>query len=146
PRRPSADRPAAWRAPLRRARLRRSDCAGCVDSTPCRERTARRRTRPPAYSDCRAAPRHRRGTRPRAAPSCALEEIADLLVRDLGEVLVPHPDRVKGLRRPGADELVDLGPKLLAALRWRRRDGDDDSRRLEPPQRRDWPASTIPSR
>src|SRR5207237_531119 len=49
------------------------------------------------------------------------QQLADLVVRDLREALVPDPDCEERLRHAGADDIVGLAPQLLDTLR--RRDG-----------------------
>src|SRR5215213_10645787 len=58
-----------------------------------------------------------------------VEQRAHLLVGRLREVLVPEAYRVEGLRRPQADDLVNLPRQLLARRGRRDRNGDDDAGR-----------------
>jgi hypothetical protein len=53
-------------------------------------------------------------------------ERADLFVRGLTEVLVPHADGLERLRRAGAHDRVGLVLEFRTGLGRRDRDGDDD--------------------
>src|SRR2546428_282890 len=59
-----------------------------------------------------------------------VEDRAHLVVACRREVLVPEPDRAKRLRNEKDDELVDLGPQVVAGREGRGPNGPDHPRRL----------------
>src|SRR5258706_11330424 len=90
--------------------------------------------RMPSRSSARGFPRISRALTGGRAPR---EQLAHLVVRGLGEVLVPAPDGLERLRRDRADDVVDLRAQRLAGLGRRHGDGDDDAGRLLLAQRPD---------